>query len=57
VKLVGINADYRAVLLVEGADFPEILASEWDLVVELVPGFVRKSAFELGTFNQPLGSA
>jgi len=45
VKLVGINADYRAVLLVEGADFPEILASEWDLVVELVPGFVRKSAF------------
>jgi hypothetical protein len=57
VKLVGINADYRAVLLVEGADFPEILASEWDFVVELVPGFVRKSAFELGTFKQPLGSA
>ena len=54
---MGINADYRAVLLVEGADFPEILASEWDLVVELVPGFVRKSAFELGTFKQPLGSA
>jgi hypothetical protein len=56
VKLVGINADYRAVLLVKRADFPEILASEGDLVVELVPGLVRKTAFGLGTFIQPLGS-
>ena len=39
MKLVGIDADYGAVLFVERADFPEILAAEQDLVVELIPDF------------------
>jgi hypothetical protein len=40
VKLVGIDADYGTILIVERADFPEILASEQDLVVEFIPRFV-----------------